>query len=205
MRPVLAEQWGNITIAYLDDIVIYSTDWEEHLNHLGLVLEHLVIYELTVALKKCSFGRTSLPYLGHVVGTAENTAQPVHIEAIRNAPPPRNRKALRSLIGLCNWVKEYISNSSEILAPLTDMVSTKRHFKWTNELQEKFKQAKLAFQKPQSLRRPDPNLTFVLQPDARNKGMGELLMQEELEGKCHITSFASAKFSETESKYHCNE
>ncbi|XP_033222580.1 uncharacterized protein LOC117176448 [Belonocnema kinseyi] len=205
MRQVLAEQWGSFAIAYLDDIVIYSANWEEHLTHLGLVLERLAIYGLTVAPKKCCFGKTSLPYLGHIVGTGGNTTQPVHIEAIRNAPAPRNSKALRSFIGLCNWVKEYIPNSSEILAPLTNMLSTKRPFKWTNELQEKFERAKLAFQNPQSLSRPDPNLTFVLQTDASAKGMGAVLMQEGLDGKRRIISFASAKFSDTESRHHCNE
>lgn len=153
MRQVLAEQWGTFAIAYLDDIIVYSNDWEEHLTHLGLVLECLAIYGLTVAPKKCSFGKTSLPYLGHVIGSHGNTAQETHIEAIRNALPPRNRKALRSFVGMCNWVKEYVPNSSEILAPLTDLLSTKRPFKWTADIQDKFEQAKLAFQRPQKIQR----------------------------------------------------
>ena len=92
MRHVLAEQWGVFVFAYLDDIIIYSRDWEEHLVHISLVLERLDIYGLTVSPTKCHFGRTSLPYLGHWISADGNSAQSEHIEAIRTATFPRTRR-----------------------------------------------------------------------------------------------------------------
>ena len=205
MRQVLAEQWGSFAIAYLDDIIVYSSEWGEHLQHLSLVFERLEIYGLTISPKKCRFGQTTLPYLGHVIGTNGNAAQTVHIEAIRDFKSPRTRKELRSFLGICNWVKEYVPNSSEVLLPLTDLLSPKRPYKWTTETQEKFEVAKLAFQNPTSLSRPDPRLPFVLQTDASARGMGAVLMQEATDGSRRIVSYASAKFSPAESRYHCNE
>ena len=114
MRHVLAEQWGTFAIAYLDDIIIFSDDWRDQLRHIALVFERLAIYGLTVSPQKCSFGRTTLPYLGHVVSADGNSAQPRNIEAIKSAKPPRTRKELQSFVGICNWVKEYIQNSSEV-------------------------------------------------------------------------------------------
>ena len=118
---------------------------------------------------------------------------------------PRTRTDMRSFLGICNWVKEYIPNSSEILAPLTDMLSPKRPYKVTPELVQYFEAAKLAFQQPISLSRTDPSLRFVLQTDASAKGMGAVLMQEGSDNTRRIISFASAKFSPAESRYHCNE
>ena len=133
MLHVLAEKWGTFAIAYLDDIIIFSDDWRDHLRHIALDLERLAIYGLTVSPQKCSFGWTTLHYLGHVVSAAGNSAQPRHIEAIKSAKPPRTRKELQSFIGICNWVKEYIRNSSEVLAPLTDLLSPKHPYKMTPE------------------------------------------------------------------------
>lgn len=133
MRQFLAEQWGIHAIAYLDDIVVYSRDWEEHLLHLALVFERLSIYGLTVAPKKCSFEQTTLPYLDHIISTEGKSAQTGHIEAIKNATPPCTRKEMHSFLGICNWVEEYIQNSCLILAPLSDMLSIKRPYKMTPE------------------------------------------------------------------------
>ena len=108
MRQVLAEQWGIFAIAYLDDIIVYSPTYEEHLLHLALVFERLSIYGLTASTKKCSFGQTTLPYLGHVVGISGNSAQPIHIEAIKNASPPRTCKEMRSfLVFVTGWKNTY--------------------------------------------------------------------------------------------------
>ena len=102
MRHVLAEQWGRFVIAYLNGIIVYLQTWEEHLLHLSLVLERLEIYGMTCSPTKCSFGQTSLPYLGHIINETGNSSQPKHLDAILNAEQPRTRKALRSLIGTRN-------------------------------------------------------------------------------------------------------
>ena len=161
---------------------------------------------MIISPKKYNFGPVSLPFLGHVIGTHGNTAQAIHIEAIRNAVMPRTRSDMRSFLGICNWLKEYIPNSSEVLAPLTDMLSPKRAHKVTPVLVQHFEAAKLAFQEPISRSRPDPSLRFVIQTDASAKGMGAVLMQEGPDNNTRrIISFASAKFSPAESRYHCNE
>ena len=75
----------------------------------------------------------------------------------------------------------------------------------TPERGKQFDRVKQAFSDPVSLSRPDPSLPFVLQTDASARGMGAVLMQQEPNGRRRIVSFASAKFSPTESRYHCNE
>ena len=205
MRHVLAGHWGEFCMAYLDDIIIYSGDWDSHIRHVGLTLERLHTYGLTCCPQKCHFGRTDLEFLGHVVTAVGNQAQPRHVEAILNAEPPKNRKQLQLFIGTCNWLMEYIPGYSELAAPLTTLASPKATFKWTTEINSAFEALKEAFRNPNQLSRPDPDLPFVLQTDASAVGMGAVLMQEGPEGERRIISYASAKFSPTEARYHCNE
>lgn len=79
MRHVMAGYWGDSSIAYLDDIIIYSDTWEDHPRHIALVLERLHAPGLTCSLQKCQFGQSSLPYLGHVVTSDGNHPQPRHV------------------------------------------------------------------------------------------------------------------------------
>ena len=205
MRHVLAGHWGEFCMAYLDDIIVYSGDWDSHIRHVGLILERLHTYGLTCSPQKCHFGRTDLEFLGHVVTTDGNHAQPRHVEAILNAEPPKNRKQLQSFIGTCNWLMEYIPKYSELAAPLTTLASPTVVFKWTPEINHAFQVLKEAFRNPSQLSRPDPDLPFVLQTDASAVGMGAVLMQIGPNGNRRIISYASAKFSKTETRYHCNE
>ena len=82
MRSVFADQWGKIAIAYLDDIIVFPSGWQEHLLYLSLILEQHEIYGLTCAPKKCSFGQTSLQYLRQVVSAEGNCPQDRHSGAI---------------------------------------------------------------------------------------------------------------------------
>ena len=148
MCYVIEEQWGIFVFAYLDDIIVYARDWEEHLVHISLVLERLDIYGLTVSPTKCHFGYTSLPYLGHWISADGNSAQPEHIEAIRTATFPGTRREMQSFIGTCNWVKEYNPNSSHVLVPLTDLLSPKRPYKISPEKLHAFEAVKVAFTNP---------------------------------------------------------
>ena len=107
MEEILDTFWRQIVIAYcidvcLDDLIIYSQTEEEHLNHLALMFESLKIYGLSCNLKKCHFGRTKLEYLGHIVTSEGNQAQPEHVQVILEAKPSQTRKELRSFHGICS-------------------------------------------------------------------------------------------------------
>lgn len=103
---VLVELLRECCLVYLDDIIIYSRSYEEHLLHLALVLERLQEYQLKVALSKCKFGMDNLKYLGHMIALDMTTPLDEHIIQICDAIEPRNRKDLRSFLGLCNWLRD---------------------------------------------------------------------------------------------------
>ena len=205
MREVLGTYWRKFAIAYLDDIIIYSNTVEEHLVQLSLVLEKLEFYGLTCNQKKCYFGKKKLDYLGHVVTTEGNQPQPEHVRAILEASPPKNRKELRKFLGICGWLREYVPRFAETAADLTDLLNTNKKYQWSLTSQTAFEKIKQLMNQPLTLDRPDPTLPFIIQTDASGRGMGAILMQEDAEKRKRVISYASAKFTPTESNYHCNE
>ena len=204
-QEVLSGYMDEFLRSYLDDFVIYSASWEDHLSHLSKVFERLRVYELTCSIKKCCFGKKNLEFLGHQLTSEGNRAKPEHVRAIINFPVPKNRKELRQFNGTCEWLREFIPRFSQIAAPLTALLSSKHTWRWTDESQRAFDTLKHAFSQPLELCRPDPSKPFVLQTDACATGIGAVLYQLGDDGERRIISHASAKFTKTEKRYHSNE
>ncbi|GFW63182.1 hypothetical protein TNCV_581221 [Trichonephila clavipes] len=103
---------GNSTVsrefsrAYIDDIAIFSKNWEEHLLHLDTILTKLSELNFTVNLKKCAFGKAQIKYLGHIIGSGKHEPDPEKTAVINNLPVPKTKKELRSVLGLCNYYLE---------------------------------------------------------------------------------------------------
>ncbi|KAI5720243.1 hypothetical protein M8J77_003912 [Diaphorina citri] len=204
-QQVLDGLIGDICIIYLDDILIFSRTWDEHVTHVALVLERLQHSGLTVSLKKCQFGRASLEYLGHVITADGNFPMEKHFRAIKDREPPRNKKQLQSFLGTCNWLREFVPNAATVLAPLCEHLKNSK-WSWTDEDTSHFTKAKDAFSKIQMLSRPDfSGTTFYLQTDASEVGLGAVLFQYAEDNSKRVISFASAKLSPTESRYSSNE
>ena len=128
-QEVLTGYLGKFCTVYLDDIIVYSQNIEEHLQHLALVLERLRIHNLTASLEKCQFGQKRLEYLGPIVTVDGNEANPEYVRAIIETPGPRTKKQLQSILG--TWLREYIPHYSSITAPLNDLTAKKVGFRWT--------------------------------------------------------------------------
>lgn len=189
MRKVLAGLLGTICEVFLDDIIVYSPDYATHLHHLELVLERLNTYNLTASWKKCNFGKKEINFLGHIV-SQETKAQEPHIKAIQECVPPKNKKQLQSIIGMLNWLRDYVPRAAEIMAPLTSVLSRKP-FSWTKEDTKNLDKVKEAFRELESLHRPNKNLPLILQTDASGIGLAATLYQEDDNGKKFIISNAS--------------
>lgn len=189
---------------YLDDVIIYSDTWEEHHKHVRQVFERLQQYSLKLAPEKCVFGASTLPFLGHILTETGNKPQEGHIDAIRAATPPKTRKQLRQFLGLINWLRDYVPRCAELIAPLTDLLSTKRTYRWDLKAQEAFERVKNELSRPLHLHRPDFKLPFTLQTDASGEGISAVLHQEHPTGRRVIT-YASSRFNAAERRYHINE
>lgn len=118
--------------AYLDDLIIYSTTWEEHMQSLKQVFSRLSNASLTVNLAKCEFGHATVTYLGRQVGPVEAKNCGILF------PVPSNRKVLRGFLGMAGYYGSFCRNFSTVVRPLTDLLSPKNDFTWTPECQQAF-------------------------------------------------------------------
>jgi hypothetical protein len=139
MNEVLREFIGKFVIVYLDDILIFSKTKAEHLKHLAAVMKKLQQEKLLINMRKSSFMKTELIYLGFVISANELKMDPGKVEVIKNWPSPRNVFEVRSFHGLASFYRKFIRNFSGISAAMMDTVK-KRHksFHWTEEAEKSF-------------------------------------------------------------------
>ncbi len=132
MNEVLNKFLGKFVIICLDDILIFSKTLEEHLLHIRSVLERLREEKLLINLKKCTFDKKELVYLGFIISPKGLKMDPKKVKAILEWPAPRSATEVRSFHGLVSFYKKFINNFSGICAPLTDTIKRDRkEFKWT--------------------------------------------------------------------------
>lgn len=187
---------------FLDDILVHSKSWEEHLVSLGEVFKRLRDAGLKARPSKCTIGMTKIEYLGHVVG--QGCAWPMHdkVSKIKNAPRPVTKKQLRSFLGLSGYYRKFIPHYATIASPLTDLTrkGQPNTLHWMDEHERAFTELKRHISNPPVLLLPDVQSTFILRSDASNTGLGAVLLQE-ADGEKRPVAFASRKLIPREQKF----
>jgi hypothetical protein len=179
MKEVLKYFIGKFVIVYLDDILIFSKTVEEHLIHLTLVMRRLQQEKLLINLKKSSFMKKELIYLGFVISSNELKMDHEKVKSIKEWLSPRNIFEVRSFHGLASFYRKFIGNFSGIYAPMMDIVK-KRHksFHWTEEAEKSFKLLKEKIIGQPVLVLPDFSKTFQVRCDASGILVGAVLSQD---------------------------
>ena len=193
--------------AYLDDVIIFSRDWDSHLKHIRDVFDRLSRAGLTVKRKKCQFAMRECSYLGHIVGCGLVQPETAKVEAIRDFKVPQTKKDVRAFLGLVGYYRKFIPNFAEISACLTDLTKNiaPAKVRWQPQHQTAFNKLKLSLQKEPILVCPDYTKPFWLQTDAADKGIGAVLSQRDNTGTDHPVAFYSRKLLPREIKYSTTE
>ncbi|CAJ0648430.1 9416_t:CDS:2, partial [Entrophospora sp. SA101] len=118
MNKVLSKEIGRFVVVYLDDINIYSKSFEEHLEHLEIVFSRLRQAGLKLGKDKCSFAKTQLEFLGHIVGRDGLQPDPKKVEKVRDWPTPKTVKEIRSFLGLASYYRRFMKDFSKIAKPI---------------------------------------------------------------------------------------
>jgi hypothetical protein len=197
MNEVLREFIGKFVVVYLDDILIFSKMKAEHLKHLAIVMRKLQQEKLLVNMKKCSFMKTELIYLGFVISANELKMDQSKVEVIKNWPSLRNVFEVRSFHGLASFYRKFIRNFSGISAAMMDTVK-KRHkyFHWIAEAEKSFNLVKRKITEQPVLVLPNFKKTFQVKCDASGYAVGGVLSQED-----RPVAYFSEKLDEAKMKY----
>jgi hypothetical protein len=122
LKLALGNETSEFVVYYVDDILIHSRSFNEHLRHIDIVMHKLTQAGFTVNAAKCQFCQTEITFLGHRITQTGVSADPARVEAILNYPPPRNQKQLRQFLGTCNFHHRFIVNYADYIAPLLPLM-----------------------------------------------------------------------------------
>ena len=122
--------------AYLDDVVLFSSTWQEHLEQIRELFQRFSSANLTVNLAKCEFGKATVTYLGKVVGRGQVRPVGAKVEAICTFSVPSNRQELRRFLGMVGYYRGFCQNFATVVTPLTNLLSSKVPFHWTEASQQ---------------------------------------------------------------------
>ena len=186
---------------YIDDVVIFSDNWSDHIRQIKRFFQIMREAKLTINLMKSEFGKATVKYLGHIVGQGQVRSLDAKIQTIVKYPIPTSRKELARFLGMAGYYRNFCLNFSEIAAPLTNLLSKKVKFVWTDDCQLAFDKVKLLLQKSPVLKSPDYEKPFKLIIDSSDVGTGSVLVQEASDGLDHPVSYFSKKFLKYQKNY----
>ena len=190
---------------YIDDIIVFSDTWEQHLQRVKAFLTSLRHAQLTVNLAKCEFGQACVTYLGHVVGRGE--IRPIHakVDAIVNFPVPTNKSQLMRFLGMVGYYRKFCNNFAVVAEPLTRLLQKKQTYIWKEDQRAAFGKVKRLLTSAPVLAMPDFERPFIIHVDASDLGLGAVLMQESIEKLEHPIGYFSQKFNKSQKNYSTSE
>jgi len=194
---------SDFTVNYIDNILIFSKSFEEHVEHLSKLLEAIMEEGFRLKLSKCTFALDSVQYLGHII--KHNSISPIkdNLISIKNFPIPKNQKNIRQFLGKINFYNEYVPKISLILEHLHNLLRKGQKFIWSKECQEAFEYMKNFLCTQPTLAIFDPSLPIHIYTDASLQGIGAVLKQPQLKDDQKIekpVAYFSKKLNEAQKR-----
>ena len=200
MDRILAGLRWETCLFYLDDIIVFSSTWEEHLARLRQVFERLRHANLKLGADKCTFAAKEVSYLGHRATEEGLLPDSSLLAAIREIPPPKTATEVHSFLGLAGYYRHYVKNFAAIAGPLHALTRKDAVLHWSAECQAAFDKLKTFLTTSPITTLPDFSQVFRLYTDASTAGIGAILAQVR-DSKEHIICCASRALNQAEKAY----
>ena len=188
-------------ICYIDDILVTGSCEAEHLQRLEQVLQRLQKHGVRLRKSKCAFLQPSVEYLGHKVDAEGIHPTQNKLQAVLDAPAPKNVQQLRSFLGLLNYYGNFVANLATILHPLNKLLQKDCRWHWSSECARAFQAAKEGLTSSQVLLHYDPTLPIKVAADASAYGLGAVLSHVLPDNSERPIAFASRSLSQSEKNY----
>ena len=186
---------------YLDDIIIFSQDELQHLEHLEIVFSCLWEAGLKMKCSKCDFFKSEIHYLGHLISPEGISPLPNKLDSIKHMPVPNSAKEIKQFLGLTGYYRKFVPRFADISRPLTTLMKKDVKFEWTAACQKSFELLKEALCGEPVLKYADTSKPYTLYTDASKFGWAGVLTQPHttvIDGKStttdHPVAFVSRLF-----------
>ncbi|GJZ71770.1 putative reverse transcriptase domain-containing protein [Tanacetum coccineum] len=196
MNRVCKPYLEKFMIVFIDDILIYSKDKEEHGEHLKIILELLKMEQLYAKFSKCDFLLDSVSFLSYVIDNKGVHVDPAKIKAIKNWAAPTTPTKVRKFLGLAGYYQRFIEGFSLISKPLTKLTQKDKKYEWGKEEEEAFSTLKKKLYNAPILALPERTEDFMVYCDASLKDFEVVLMQQE-----KVIAYASRQLKDHEENY----
>lgn len=210
MQTCLNDYIFQILLVYLDDIIVYSNTFDEHIERLDRVFTRLREHGLKLKPEKCKFLQHKVTYVGHQISSDGITTDPEKTRAVSEWKPPTTVKELRSFLGFCSYYRRFVKDFARIAGPLHQLVNNCLHElkvekklkvpfmkRWNSECQTAFDALKTKLTHAPVLGFADYNKPFIVETDASHVGLGAVLSQDQ-EGQRKVIAYASRRLRPSE-------
>lgn len=204
MDDLFREELFKFLIVYLDDIIVFSDTFDEHLEHLEIVFKKLQEANFYLNAKKCQVCQDRINYLGHVVSSRGIETNSEKTDALNAIDPPRNVKQLRSFLGMVGYYRRFIQDFATLADPLHKLLKKEENWEWTDKCQCAFLELRSRLTKAPILAYPHIDKPFILQTDASNTGLGAVLAQVQ-DGEERVIAYYSRSLLPAERNYHTTD
>ena len=205
LKAKVKKEGHNGIDAYVDNIIVFSKTFEEHLACLESLLRNAEETCLSLRSDKCEFAKQEIEFLGYMVNGKTIAPNPENVSKIRDFPAPRTRRQLQQFLGMCNFNRRFVSDFAAIATPLSALTSTKVPFKWEEPHQAAFEKLKEVLARAPSLHLADFNKPFHIETDASGIAVGAVLYQLSEEGDQQIIAFHSKTLDKAAKKWTATE
>ncbi|QRW24193.1 Retrotransposable element Tf2 protein [Rhizoctonia solani] len=188
-------------VIYLDDILIFSEDPEDHPAHVREVLSRLMKNQLFCKLSKCHFHVTTVDYLGIVISPSGFSMDQRKVEAVTSWPQPRTVKQVQAFLGFVNYLQRFIPNFSSVARPLHNLTKKETPWSWGDLEEAAFQELKTLVTQSPVLIHSNPKLPYYLETDALGVAMGAILSQRGPDNWLHPIAYMSKSFLGAEANY----
>lgn len=178
-------------IIYLDDILIFSKNIEDHRQTVKEVLKQLRKHNLFAKPEKCKFHLEEVKYLGLMVSQKGIRMDPAKVRVVMEWPDLKCVKDVQSFLGFANFYQRFIKDFSRMAKPLNLLLQKEQKWQWADKEKDAFERIKKQFTQAPVLLHPDIDAPFFLETDCSDYARGAVLMQKDKEGKLHPVAFSS--------------
>ncbi|KAA3487255.1 DNA/RNA polymerases superfamily protein [Gossypium australe] len=196
MNIIFSPYLDRFVVVFINNILVYSQNENEHAGHLRIVLQTLREKQLYAKFSKCEFWLREVGFLGHIVSVEGIRVDPNKILAIINWKPPKNVSEVRSFLGLAGYYRRFVKGFSMITSLMTRLLQKDVKFKWSDKCQQSFDRLKALWTEAPILVQPESGKKFIIYNDASLNGLGCVLIQE---GK--VIAYASRQLKPHEKNY----
>ena len=205
MSKVLKDLNWKIALVYIDDILIFSKNFDEHLDHLDKVFQNLRAAYLKIHPGKCRFAVQEIVYLAHRINSFGIKIDDSKYQAIETYPVPKNVKNVRAFLGMAQFYRRYIKSFATIALPLNKLLRKDNKFVWSEECQVAFETLKKALVTAPVLAFPQFDKPFILAVDASDESIGYVLSQLDADNREHPVAYGGRALRNEELRWHITD